>query len=119
VLAAAGLKLTLISRWLQRHQLGCGGFTGRTIDSLPFTGVEEREINIFTSQLALIDNAGAMNKRVPKTISIDPEILKHGLDRAWQFRLNFSRHIERLIEDDYYSGKTRITLQAEPPPEPQ
>ena len=62
-----------------------------------------------------------MTKRVPRSISIDPEILAHGLTRAAQFKLNFSRHIERLIEEDYYSGKNRIVIIAEPPqlPDPR
>ena len=65
------------------------------------------------SQRPLIEDAELMKKRVPKCISIDPETLARGVERAAQFKLTFSRHVERLIKEDYHSGKTRIVIVAE------
>jgi hypothetical protein len=75
--------------------------------------VKNANLNLYR-QLPLIENGDAMKKRVPKTLSIDPDTLAHGLERAAQFKLTFSRHVERLIEEDYQSRKARITIVAEP-----
>jgi hypothetical protein len=83
----------------------------------PFTGFEYANLHIY-NELPRMNNAEAVENRVPKTISIDPEILARGLGRAAQFRLNFSRYIEWLIDQDYDSGATRMVIVAEPPPEP-
>jgi hypothetical protein len=71
---------------------------------------------MFTGSSRFLETVELMKKRVPKTISIDPGTLSHGMERAAQFKLTFSRHVERLIEEDYLSGKTKIVIVAEPRP---
>jgi hypothetical protein len=39
-------------------------------------------------------------KFVRKTVSLPKDILEMGKERARQFRLAFSRHLARLIEED-------------------
>jgi hypothetical protein len=55
-----------------------------------------------------------MKKRVPKTLSIDPDTLGRGLERAAQFRLTFSRYVESLIEQDCETAPTRMVIVGEP-----
>lgn len=50
---------------------------------------------------------------IRKTISLPKEILEMGKERARQFRLPFSQHLARLIEDDYRSGKKVIMIVSE------
>jgi 4-hydroxyphenylpyruvate dioxygenase-like putative hemolysin len=50
-------------------------------------------------------------------VSLSKDIAEMGMERARQFRMPFSRHIARLNEEDYRSGRSTIVIQAEETPE--
>lgn len=52
-----------------------------------------------------------------KMVSLPPEVLDMGLERAKQFRLPFSQYIASLIEQDYRSGQRTIMIVAEETPQ--
>lgn len=54
--------------------------------------------------------------RIRKTICLSKEILEMAKERASQFKIPFSQHLARLIEEDYRSGKKIIVIRAEETP---
>lgn len=53
---------------------------------------------------------------IRKTVSLSKEVIDMAKERARQFRLPFSQHIARLIEEDYRSGKKVIMIVSEESP---
>jgi hypothetical protein len=51
-----------------------------------------------------------------KTVSLPPDILRKGMERAAFFRMKFSHYVCYLIERDYESGSSRVIIKGGEPP---
>jgi hypothetical protein len=61
-------------------------------------------------------------RHVRITLSLDPDVIRMGKERVVQFntpefRYDLSKHVARLLREDYESGKTRVVIVAEQSPD--